>query len=237
MNNTNTSTKNGTSKALINSMELTNHINQLVDLYQQKKLNEEVKILEIEQLSLTYNVPAYNLKNLFSLRIREIIIKRIDDIIDSNLTQTDLQIALQSIASDSNLNLREIKQLYDDRIKELETNWLDIGEDITDHISNFNADLDIADIVPDHLSYAIKEYSKLLSVKPVTCLMALLCGLSSCHNSSTRIWLTNSYSETPNLWGMIIGDSGTGKTPIIKTFVEEPIKPLQKKLIMNMISN
>ena len=159
--------------------------------------------------------------------------QEIDRILESNLTGSDLKIALTNLAQAAKQPFKQIISIYNERYDEFQNaeELEERREELAEILNNKKADIDIATIFPAPLAKAIKQMAKWLAVRPVTFATALLCGVSALHHTDSKVWLNQSwgFSVTPNLFGAIVAESSQKKSPILNSMVTKPLMTLQKQ--------
>ncbi len=100
-------------------------------------------------------------------------------------------------------------------------------------LGEMHRSLDLDEIVPPVLSYAIRELSGEggLAVRSEVFLLGILPVLSSLFSSGT--WITASkkskFSVVPNLYSMMSAHTGQKKSPAMKMIADHPLAPLKEK--------
>ena len=84
-----------------------------------------------------------------------------------------------------------------------------------------NQSLKLSDELPEVYASPLAWFEKIFAHGEAAYLLALLTGLSVCHNSSTRLKIPSLESENVplNIYTGIVGESGTGKTPLVQTVI------------------
>ena len=86
------------------------------------------------------------------------------------------------------------------------------------------------DALPEPLHSYVREVSRSLGCDPAFVVLPLLTVCASVLGNRFRIQLKPGWQEPPILWGVIIGESGTMKSPALK-FAIEPLERLQAEAI------
>lgn len=92
-----------------------------------------------------------------------------------------------------------------------------------------NQSLFLADELPPVYAQPLAWFEKIFAHGEAAYVLALLTGLSVCHRIETRLTVgRNHWFSVPlNLFSGIIGQSGTGKTPLVETIVLKPLRTLE----------
>jgi hypothetical protein len=154
----------------------------------------------------------------------------IDHLIKENVTGSNLEIKLSSIAREYGLTQQQINNIYKERVRENDRD-LDKDDLFSDLDNILKADsqrLDLNKILPEKLAAAIGHHSRLTGLRSEAYLTALLSGLSSTLHPDTDL---NLYPQTnwkipPNLYCAIVALSGEGKSIIGRAMISDPLKAL-----------
>ena len=91
--------------------------------------------------------------------------------------------------------------------------------------------LKLADELPAVYAQPLAWFEKIFAHGEAAYVLALLTGLSVCHRTETRLNVGRSGCVLVplNLFSGIVGESGTGKTPIVETIVIKPLRTLERE--------
>ena len=158
--------------------------------------------------------------------------KQVEEIVNRHLPAVDLQAELLVLAR----RLGVSKLSLDGLVQELEhsaSNSADSAEMDKILIAQCHK-LPPHLVLPEHLANKIEQISKARSTNPEPLFLGLLVAASSVPHANTRLDVRN-YGDVlsvyPNLFGMVVGDSSTLKSPTIKSTYIKPLKALRKIFI------
>ena len=141
--------------------------------------------------------------------------------------------ALIFLSDDIGLNLKDLRQYYLAKKIELERK-----EDIEMTQQSFNQlirlqeqKFNIAEVLPQTEAELISEWCKKLDLRDECALTTLLVSLSSCFDYRTKIVgiKDTNFTQHSALYGTICGESGTGKSILMKKFMYKPLSIFQAK--------
>ncbi|MEG4406384.1 DUF3987 domain-containing protein [Microcoleus sp. MON2_D5] len=157
----------------------------------------------------------------------------IDFEINSGVIGSRLSVGLNKIAAFSKFGIREIRQIYDERVKEKTQaeDREDTASEIAQLLASKSAKLDIAEILPGTLAQPIKKMAQKMSLRAECYLLALLTQCASLLPASTQTMLhpPTNYRVRPNYFGATIAESGEGKSPVGRAIITDPMAALLDK--------
>ncbi|MDR1856485.1 MAG: DUF3987 domain-containing protein [Desulfovibrio sp.] len=86
----------------------------------------------------------------------------------------------------------------------------------------------LADIFPAAVVDALGELGEIFACGTVPALAGLEMFVSTCVGNARRIWVTNTWTEPLVTWTVLVGDSGIGKSPILR-WLFKPINAAESK--------
>lgn len=192
---------------------------------------------------LTQNEPSHNNnkekppQNSFkklSIPLEELE-SEIRDLVAENLSPEHVEGNLIYLARKVNCSSYELRRLYDS-VAACEANEEFLATTRTELeqiIKLEKSKLDVKEFVPDPIATELLAYAKNLKVSPEACLTTLITALSVCNSIGTVLEIRPSqgFIVSPYLFAMIVAESGSMKSPILKTFAKQPIERLQKEFI------
>jgi Protein of unknown function (DUF3987)/CHC2 zinc finger/Bifunctional DNA primase/polymerase, N-terminal len=157
----------------------------------------------------------------------------IDTEIESGVNGSRLSIALNKIAASSGVGIREVRQIYAERVKEKgqTEDREDTASEIAQLLASKSARLDIAEILPGTLANPIKKMAGKMSLRSECYLLALLTQCASLLPASTQTMLhpPTNYRIRPNYFAAMIAESSEGKSPVGRAVITDPMAALLDK--------
>jgi Protein of unknown function (DUF3987)/CHC2 zinc finger/Bifunctional DNA primase/polymerase, N-terminal len=168
-----------------------------------------------------------------SMMTAEQIEQEIDTEIESGVTGSRLSIALNKIAASSGVGIREVRQIYAERVEERDRigNREDTAEEIAQLLTSKSARLDIREVLPPSLAEPIDRLANKMNLRAECYLLALLtqCGSLLPANTVTMLHPPTDFWVRPNYFGAIVAESSQGKTVILKAIFSNPMAALLDK--------
>ncbi len=156
----------------------------------------------------------------------------IDQLIEKNLSESQVSIELNNLASKSGLFIKSLEKIYADRLKQLEQ--IEDRSDTKKHIDYFlkaeHNDINLREYVPQEMADPLTWIADVLGSNPLSMLTILLAVVASLTNPDTKLELikaTQFYAK-PILYTGIVAESGSAKSPTMKTIIS-PFKKLQNE--------
>ncbi|MEM9507532.1 MAG: DUF3987 domain-containing protein [Cyanobacteria bacterium P01_E01_bin.35] len=152
-----------------------------------------------------------------------------------NYTDEQLEGALLYLSREVNCTSYELRKYYDSvRLSEEREEFLSSTKTELEQIIKLErAKLNIKDYVPSPIATELLAYAKNLKVAPEACLTTLITALSVCNQIGTVLEIRPSqgFTVSPYLFSMIVAESGSMKSPILRTFAKKPIEAVQQGFI------
>jgi CRISPR-associated protein Cmr3 len=152
----------------------------------------------------------------------------IDHLIKENVTGSNLEIKLSSIAREYGLTQQQITSIYKERVRENDRDLDkdDLFSDLDNIVKADSQRLDLSKILPEKLANAIDHHARLTGLRSEAYLTALLSGLSSTLHPDTALSLypQTDWKVPPNLYSAIVALSGEGKSIIGRAMITDPLK-------------
>ncbi len=169
----------------------------------------------------------------FTPRSDEEISALVDELINLELPPSLLTAKLNKIAQIAHLPVTEVRKLYTERTSELELaeSRESTAAELEQLRNATKSSLDLSTVLPPALAEPIKKLAHWLNLRPECYLTALLTGISTLNQTTTRLILNHDwdFEVSPNLFSAIVSPSAQKKSPIIKAMVTKPLRRLQKK--------
>lgn len=161
--------------------------------------------------------------------------KRVLSIVEESYTPDQLEGAILYLSRDVGCTSYELKQYYQSlKIQEDREEFLTSTKQEIDQIIRLEGRmLKIHDFIPPLLADEICIYANNLKVRPEACLTALLAGISVCNKIGTVLEIrpAQGFIQSPYLFAMLVAESGSMKSPILNTFSQKPLMPLQASFV------
>jgi len=163
------------------------------------------------------------------------ILDRIDRLIAEGVSGSRLTGQLNQLAAQSQYAPSELRRLYHERLGETDVE-IERGSNrsqVTDLIQTADAQIDLADYLPEALAAPITQWCKWLNIREAVALTALLAGASSLHKTGTEIVLKRNWNfrVPPTLFAALVSPSGQKKSPIFNNIVRKPLNNLRQEKI------
>ncbi|MEG4302589.1 DUF3987 domain-containing protein [Microcoleus sp. D3_18a_C4] len=159
--------------------------------------------------------------------------KEIDELLDSDLKKSQVQLKISELAQKYRINSADIWKIYRDREQELEqeVNREDTAAEVARLLEIKQSKIELSEILPAQLAEPIEKLAGKLNLKPECYLAALLTQVSGLFKVGTEILLRRdtNYRCTPNYFAGIVAESSQKKSPILRAMLTLPMKPLQDK--------
>ncbi len=157
----------------------------------------------------------------------------VDELINLEFPPSLLTAKLNKIAQIAHLPVTEVRKLYTERTSELELaeSRESTAAELEQLRNATKSSLDLSTVLPPALAEPIKKLAHWLNLRPECYLTALLTGISTLNQTTTRLILNHDwdFEVSPNLFSAIVSPSAQKKSPIIKAMVTKPLRRLQKK--------
>jgi hypothetical protein len=173
------------------------------------------------------NHPKFEVSNRSDLAVK------IDELLDSDLKRSQLQIKVSDLAQTYRLAPIDVWKIYRTREEELqqELEQEDTAAEVARLLSSQRAQLDLGEILPAQLAAPIETLAGLLNLKTECYLIALLTQVSSLFKVGSEVLLRRrtDYRCTPNYFGVIVSESSQKKSPVLKATIDRPMQSLREK--------
>lgn len=154
---------------------------------------------------------------------------------DENYTEDQLEAVILYLSREVGCSSHELRKYYDSvKIVEDREEFLSSTKAELDLIIKLEkSKLDIKRFLPGAIATEILSFCDALKVAPEACLTTLITAISVCNKIGTILEIrpAQGFSVSPYLFSMIVAESGSMKSPILKTFAKTPIEKLQTKMI------
>ncbi|MEG4397231.1 DUF3987 domain-containing protein, partial [Microcoleus sp. BROC3] len=171
--------------------------------------------------------PKFEAPNLSDLAAK------IDELLDSDLKRSQLQVKVSELALTYRLAPAEVWKIYRTREEELqqELEQEDTAAEVARLLSAQRARLDLVEILPAQLAAPIETLAARLNLKAECYLMALVTQVSSLFKVGSEVLLRRDtdYRCTPNYFGVNVSESSQKKSPILKGMIDRPMQVLREK--------
>jgi hypothetical protein len=158
---------------------------------------------------------------------------KIDELLDSDLKRSQLQIKVSELAQTYRLAPAEVWKIYRTREEELqqELEQEDTAAEVARLLSAQRVQLDLVEILPAQLAAPIETLAARLNLKIECYLIALLTQVSSLFKVGSEVLLRRDtdYRCTPNYFGVTVSESSQKKSPVLKAIIDRPMQLLREK--------
>jgi CRISPR-associated protein Cmr3 len=171
--------------------------------------------------------PKFEAPNLSDLAVK------IDELLDSDLRRSQLQIKISELAQTYRLTPAEVQKIYRTREQELEQELEqeDTAAEVARLLSAQKSGLELSQILPAQLTAPIETLAARLNLKAECYLIALLTQVSSLFKVGSEVLLRRDtdYRCTPNYFGVTVSESSQKKSPVLKAIIDRPMQSLREK--------
>lgn len=171
--------------------------------------------------------PKFEVPNLSDLATK------IDELLDSDLRRSQLQIKISELAQTYRLTPAEVQKIYRTREQELEQELEqeDTAAEVARLLSAQKSQIELSEILPPGLAAPIEKLAAKLNLKTECYLAALLTQVSSLFKVGSEVLLRRDtdYRCTPNYFAGIVAESSQKKSPIMRAMIDRPMQSLREK--------
>ncbi|MEG4048498.1 DUF3987 domain-containing protein [Microcoleus sp. Pol17_C1] len=171
--------------------------------------------------------PKFEAPNLSDLATK------IDELLDSDLRRSQLQIKISELAQTYRLTPAEVQKIYRTREQELEQELEqeDTAAEVARLLSAQKSQIELSEILPPGLAAPIEKLAAKLNLKTECYLAALLTQVSSLFKVGSEVLLRRDtdYRCTPNYFAGIVAESSQKKSPIMRAMIDRPMQSLREK--------
>ena len=148
-----------------------------------------------------------------------------------NYTEEQLAGALLYLSREVNCSSYELQRYYEAvKVSDEREEFLSNTKDELEQITRLEGvKLKINDFLPKAIADETMAFADNLKVAPEACLTTLITALSTCNKIGTQLEIrpAQGFVVSPYLFSMIVAESGSMKSPILRTFAKKPIEALQ----------
>ena len=164
---------------------------------------------------------------------------RVKDLTYENYTDDQLEGILLFLSREVNCSSYELRKYYE-AVKAAEDREEFVNStkaELQTLIKLENSKLDIREFLPYNLANETLAFANNLKVSPEACLTTLITALSVCNRIGTVLEIrpAQGFVVSPYLFSMIVAESGSMKSPILRTFAKNSIEKIQRKFIENYL--
>ncbi|MGL5075730.1 MAG: DUF3987 domain-containing protein [Waterburya sp.] len=153
----------------------------------------------------------------------------VDRLIYSQLSEADREIWLINTSSLYGMHPDKLKSYYYSRLKELEEEASrdDRQKEIDKALDSLNEDLPLDGFFPDEIVKPLRSFATQMKYKEVSLVTAILTATSVLHKVGTRLKISEGFYISPNIFSFLVSHSGQGKSPLIKTIIENAFRLIE----------
>lgn len=182
---------------------------------------------ETQQISKVASHPKFQIPDVSELG------QEIEQLLDSDLKKSQLQLKISELAQRFRINSTEIWKVYRQREEELEqeASQEDTAIEVARLLSAQRSQLELSEILPLALAAPIGKLAAILNLKTECYLAALLTQVSSLFKVGSEVLLRRDtdYRCTPNYFAGIVAESSQKKSPIMRAMIDRPMQSLREK--------
>ena len=161
--------------------------------------------------------------------------KKVRGLTQESYTEEQLAGALLYLSREVNCTSYELQRYYEaikasDEREEFVTST---KEELDRIIRLEGVRLNIRHFLPKAIAEETLIYADSLKVAPEACLTTLITALSTCNKIGTQLEIrpAQGFVVSPYLFSMIVAESGSMKSPILRMFAKQPIETLQEEFV------
>jgi len=159
--------------------------------------------------------------------------KEIDELLDSDLKKSQLQLKIFELAQKYRVNSADIWKVYREKEEEQEreTDRPDVATEIEALLSAHKSSIALTEVLPVELAQPIEKLASMLNLRSECYLAALLTQVSSLFKVGTETVLRRDtdWRCVPNYFAGIVAEVSQLKTPIPKAIIDRPMRALRER--------
>jgi len=171
--------------------------------------------------------PKFEAPNLSDLAAK------IDELLDSDLKRSQLQIKISELAQTYRLTPAEVLKIYRTREQELEqeSDRPDVATEIENLLNAHKSSIALTEVLPVGLAQPIEKLAAMLNLRSECYLAALLTQVSSLFKVGTETMLRRDtdWRCVPNYNAGVVAEVSQLKTPIPKAIIDRPMRVLRER--------
>jgi len=169
--------------------------------------------------------PKFEVPNLSDLAAK------IDELLDSDLRKSQLQIKISELAQICRLTPAEVWKIYRTREEELEqeSDQEDTAAEVARILASKATSINLVEILPTPLAEAMMMLATTLNLKPEGYTLALFTQVSTLlkASTSTMLYPQTNFRVCPNYFGALVAESSQKKSPVVRAIISDPMEKLK----------
>ena len=156
---------------------------------------------------------------------------KIDQLLESDLRKSQLQIQISELAQTYRLTPAEVWKIYRTREEELEqeSDQEDTAAEVARILASKATSVNLLEILPTPLAEAMMRLATTLNLKPEGYTLALFTQVSTLlkASTSTMLYPQTNFRVCPNYFGALIAESSQKKSPVVRAIISDPMEKLK----------
>ncbi|HBK97947.1 MAG TPA: hypothetical protein DD001_11825 [Microcoleaceae bacterium UBA10368] len=157
----------------------------------------------------------------------------LDALIAQNLKPSERDLAIAILASKHKLQVSTLQGIITKKESEAEQieGLEDLGAELIRMTKASHETLNLSEFLPEGIAKPIVSLAKKMNLKPESYLLGLLvqCGALLPAKTSTMLHKPTNYRVKPNIFGVVVSESGMKKTPVLNAISVYPMEELEDK--------
>jgi hypothetical protein len=156
---------------------------------------------------------------------------KIDQLLESDLRKSQLQIQISELAQTYRLTPAEVWKIYRTREEELEQEFdqEDTAAEVARILASKATSINLVEILPTPLAEAMMTLATTLNLKPEGYTLALFTQVSTLlkASTSTMLYPQTNFRVCPNYFGALVAESSQKKSPVVRAIISDPMEKLK----------
>ena len=178
-------------------------------------------------------IPTQTVAQAIKSEIKSDLSSELDDLIAKNLKPSERDLAIAILASTYKLQVSTLQSVIAKKESEAEQieGLEDLGAELIRMTKASHETLDLSEFLPEGIAKPIVSLAKKMNLKPESYLLGLLvqCGALLPAKTSTMLHKPTNYRVKPNIFGVVVSESGMKKTPVLNAISVYPMEELEDK--------
>lgn len=178
-------------------------------------------------------IPTQTVAQAIKSEIKSDLSSELDDLIAKNLKPSERDLAIAILASTHKLHPKSLQDIITKKESEAEQieGLEDLGAELIRMTKATNETLNLSEFLPEEIAKPIVSLAKKMNLKPESYLLGLLVqsGALLPAKTSTLLHPPTNYRVQPNIYGVVVTESGMKKTPVLKAISVYPMEGLEDK--------
>jgi len=178
-------------------------------------------------------IPTQAVAQAIKSEIKSDLSSELDDLIAKNLKPSERDLAIAILASKHKLQVSTLQNIIAKKESEAEQieGLEDLGAELIRMTKASHETLNLSEFLPEGIAKPIVSLAKKMNLKPESYLLGLLvqCGALLPAKTSTMLHKPTNYRVKPNIFGVVVSESGMKKTAVLNAISVYPMEELEDK--------